>query len=497
MEDARAATPPPRNSHEALARSIVRAVQRDLPAPDEAAAIHASVDAALRAEGRANERLLAQVRAAFLLTAAVLGFVAHVSPTLVGLERYPLRAVGMTLAWALVASALVLALGREWHPRWLRWAVPMLDALIIVSTFVVLYLELGRHQERMPLGTFGVQAVACALLALSGALRLSRTSARMATGLAFLSWLSIAAIGRLPWLPSAVVAALLLACGLLAGRVNRVVRRVVTEEVARLRLGHLYHEAQQAVDAREEVLKIVAHDLRNPLSTIAMAADLLLEVPATDEQRARQLAIIKRSGERMNRLIHDLLDAARIQAGRLPIEPRAAELPTLFESALEMMRPLAAEKGLHLEAECSAGLPTVWVDAERMLQVFSNLIGNAIKFTPDGGQITVRAEPREGRVRVGISDTGPGIAPDQLGEIFGKMWQANRADMRGIGLGLTIAKSIVEAHGETIGVNSTLGEGTEFWFTVSAVVGGVRAEAPGSPAATHATATEHSSVGGA
>lgn len=143
----------------------------------------------------------------------------------------------------------------------------------------------------------------------------------------------------------------------------------------------------------------------------------------------------------------------------------------LLDATLEMMGPAAAERSLRLETECPEGLPQAWADPDRVLQVLSNLVGNAVKFTPVGGRITIHAESRVGSLRLTVADTGAGIPADQLPHIFGRLWQANRSDTRGIGLGLTIAKAIVEAHGQQIGVESKLGEGTRFWFTLEAVAG--------------------------
>jgi signal transduction histidine kinase len=127
---------------------------------------------------------------------------------------------------------------------------------------------------------------------------------------------------------------------------------------------------------------------------------------------------------------------------------------------------VAAASALHLESEIPEALPRVLVDPARIQQVLSNLVGNAIKFTPRDGRVTVRVELDADGVRVAVVDTGPGIAPEQLPHIFGRFWQGKRSDRRGLGLGLAIAKAIVEAHGGRIWVESTVGEGSTFYFTV-------------------------------
>ena len=230
----------------------------------------------------------------------------------------------------------------------------------------------------------------------------------------------------------------------------------------------LYREAQAATGARDEMLSVVAHDLRNPLNTIMMATDLVLELPPTADVSAgkRSLEMIRRAADRMNRLIQDLLDVKRMEGGRLAVEARPQSVTTVVNEAVEMLRPLASGNSLTLCADVPTDLPRAQIDPARIHQVLSNLVGNSIKFTPAGGSITVRAEPWAGEVRVTVIDTGPGIAPEQIPHLFGRYWQANRRDHRGIGLGLAIAKGIVEAHNGRIWVESALGQGTRFHFTL-------------------------------
>lgn len=228
----------------------------------------------------------------------------------------------------------------------------------------------------------------------------------------------------------------------------------------------LFQEAQQATTARDEMLGVVAHDLRNPLGTIRMGASLLVETTQPDQPQRRQAEIIQRASDRMNRLIQDLLDVRRMEGGRLTIEPRPVPVGTLMCEAAEMLRPLAEANGIALEAEPDPGLPEAMADPARVQQVLSNLIGNAVKFTPTGGHIRIHAEPVEREVRIAVIDDGPGIPPDQLPHIFGRFWQGKRTDRRGIGLGLAIAKGIVEVHGGRIWVESRVGEGSTFYFTL-------------------------------
>jgi len=229
----------------------------------------------------------------------------------------------------------------------------------------------------------------------------------------------------------------------------------------------LYHEAQQATRARDDVLAVVAHDLRNPLNTVTMAVGLMLETtPIERVQERRQIEIVRRAADRMNRMIQDLLDVKRIESDRLGIDPRPESAASLVNDTVEMLRPLANGGTILLEANVAENLPPVVADAARIQQVLSNLVGNAVKFTPRDGRVTVCAEPIDGGVRFGVIDTGPGIPPDQVPHIFGRFWQAMPSDRRGIGLGLAIAKGIVEAHGGMIWVESNVGLGSTFYFTL-------------------------------
>jgi signal transduction histidine kinase len=282
--------------------------------------------------------------------------------------------------------------------------------------------------------------------------------------------------------PCSIVSVPLLAPGRILGALTLVTAETkrrygeedlaLVEELARraasaVENARLFTAAEQATRARDEMLGIVAHDLRNPLSTIRMASQLLLEIGAPERAMERkQLDIMRRAAERMSRLIGDLLDAKRIESGGLTVDPRPEEVTTIVGDAVDMLRPLASSSSLHLDAAVPDGLPRVMIDPARVQQVLSNLVGNAIKFTPAGGSITIRAEPAPDGVCLAVTDTGAGIANEQLPHIFGRFWQGKRTDRRGVGLGLAIAKAIVEAHGGRIWVESQVGTGTSFYFTV-------------------------------
>ena len=229
----------------------------------------------------------------------------------------------------------------------------------------------------------------------------------------------------------------------------------------------LFHEAQQATRARDDVLAVVAHDLRNPLNTVMMAANLMLDsTPVERPQERRQVEIVRRAADRMNRMIQDLLDVRRMESGRLGIDSQPESPASLVNDTVEMLLPLAHGSNITLDARVAENLLPVVADAARIQQVLSNLVGNAVKFTPRDGCVTVSAEPIDGGVRFAVIDNGPGIPPDQVPHIFGRFWQAMPSDRRGIGLGLAIAKGIVEAHGGMIWVESQVGAGSTFYFTL-------------------------------
>lgn len=229
----------------------------------------------------------------------------------------------------------------------------------------------------------------------------------------------------------------------------------------------LFNEAQRATRAREDLLAVVSHDLKNPLGVVQLAASVLLrsaqEQPGAERVR-KQAERIHSAAERMGRLISDLLDWGRIEAGRLPLEPAAQRVEGLVAEALEAVRPLAEEQGLQVGAVVQEPRAWAWCDRGRVLQVLGNLLGNAVKFTPAGGRLEVGARLERGEVALWVRDTGCGIAPEQLPHVFERYWQARDTASRGTGLGLCIAKGLVEAHGGRIRAESTLGQGSCFTF---------------------------------
>jgi PAS domain S-box-containing protein len=231
----------------------------------------------------------------------------------------------------------------------------------------------------------------------------------------------------------------------------------------------LYEEARQASRARDEVLAVVSHDLRNPLHAVLLASTVLEDFSAPDQWSARdlqQIRVIRRSAEQMTGLIQDLVEVIAMETGAPALNRERLAAAPLPAGVAELFQAQADEKGLRLRCEADPGLPPVEADRGRLLQVFSNLVGNAIKFTPSGGTVTLRATPGDGVVHFSVSDTGPGIAPEHLASVFDRFWRARKGERGGLGLGLAIARGIVEAHGGRIWAESTVGEGATFHFTV-------------------------------
>ncbi len=241
----------------------------------------------------------------------------------------------------------------------------------------------------------------------------------------------------------------------------------------------LYQQAQQATRARDDVLGIVSHDLRNPLHTIQLSSSFVLEligatgvsIPgavagAPPVSLGHQLDIILRAARRANSLIEDLLDVTRIDAKRLAVDPVEVDANSLIEEALLETTPLAREREIELVHAWEGDPATVMADKGRIFQVFSNLVGNGLKFTPKDGSIVVTGRTVGADVVVSIADTGAGIPAESLPHLFDRFWQARQSRRAGAGLGLFIAKGIIEAHGGRIWVESTVGRGTTFSFTL-------------------------------
>lgn len=235
-------------------------------------------------------------------------------------------------------------------------------------------------------------------------------------------------------------------------------------------LGHIYDReresavrATRASAAKEELLGVVAHDLRNPVGAIALKAALIDR--GTDEERTRKhAASIGNLATRVEAFIQTLLDAASIEAKRLSVTWKLCSVADLITTTMETFSTLAAQKSVTLEQDLGRGGLAFWGDRERIGQVLSNLVGNAIKFTPDGGSVTIRAVESGFHARFEVRDTGPGIVSQHLPHVFDRFWKADIEGRKGTGLGLYIAKGIVEGHRGRIWVESRVGTGSAFIF---------------------------------
>jgi PAS domain S-box-containing protein len=246
--------------------------------------------------------------------------------------------------------------------------------------------------------------------------------------------------------------------GDLASLALRRVRMIEHEKEAR-------QIAEQAVRTRDELMGIVSHDLRNPLTRISLSVQLL-ESEALPEPAVGEVAQMVRAVDEMKRLIEDLLDRVRIEAGNLAIRRAWIPAAAVIEDAAESHRQLAAAKQQELKIEVSDDLPEVCADRARLLQVFSNLLGNAIKFTPVGGTITVKAEVSDDVVVFAVGDTGPGISEEEIGNVFEPYWQSKQTAHLGTGLGLSVARGIIDAHGGELRVENIPDGGALFSFTL-------------------------------
>lgn len=230
-------------------------------------------------------------------------------------------------------------------------------------------------------------------------------------------------------------------------------------------------KAVEVARLKDEFVGMISHELRTPLSAIIGFLDLLQndpEQPLTADQQDF-VAVIERNAKRLLNLVGDLLFTAQAESGRFPLEKAETDLSALVRSAVESSGPNAQKNGVELLSDIPAEPIRLLVDAGRIGQAIDNLLSNAIKFTPSGGRVTARLEMREGEARICIEDTGFGIPEEEQGMLFTRFFRASTATRNavpGVGLGLTITRAIVQAHGGTMSMSSEVGKGTEFWFTL-------------------------------
>jgi len=238
-------------------------------------------------------------------------------------------------------------------------------------------------------------------------------------------------------------------------------------------VNQLKREAEKTVQMKDDLLTTVSHDLKNLLMSTKMRAELIFRAEEADDFKKialSNLESIKKSMETMERLINDLLDLEKIRLGKSNIKARIEEVDSILMEVLEFMNPLAAQKNIKLAMNARRTGLLVLCDRVRIIQVFSNLIGNSIKFSSGGGSILIETRLIDDDVQFSVRDNGPGIKPEQLPFIFDRYWQGRHANPKlGIGLGLSIVKGIIEAHGRKTRVESEIGVGTCFTFTLPLV----------------------------
>jgi signal transduction histidine kinase len=227
--------------------------------------------------------------------------------------------------------------------------------------------------------------------------------------------------------------------------------------------------SDEKIAHRDDFLAIVSHDLRNLLGGIVLSSSSLSRTASETDEGKRIVVAGKRIqlyAARMNRLIGDLVDVVSIDAGKLSCAIVRSDPLALIAETLETFRRAAEEKGIVLESKVTGTLPQAALDCERILQVFANLVSNALKFTSRGGKICIQGERSGNQVHFSVSDTGVGISENRFDAVFLRFWQATTNDPRGTGLGLYISKSLVEAHSGRIWIESKVGQGSTFHFTV-------------------------------
>ena len=224
---------------------------------------------------------------------------------------------------------------------------------------------------------------------------------------------------------------------------------------------------------KSDFFSMMSHELRTPLTSIKEGTSLLLEGKsgAVTERQKKLLGILEEESGRLIRLVNALLDLSKMEAGMMTYSFEQRSLAPLIQRAMTEIGPLIESKKISLEARISEGLPLVRMDSERILQTLRNLIGNAVKFTPDGGHVRISARAIPGGLEVSVADTGPGIPPDHLESIFEKYQQASPTGsyrINGTGLGLAVAKHIISSHGGRIWAESEKQQGSTFFFVLPA-----------------------------
>ncbi len=266
---------------------------------------------------------------------------------------------------------------------------------------------------------------------------------------------------------TAITSLTLFLFGVVAALTLRILRHRRQQDQRR---AQILAEERKISQARKETVEVVSHDLKSPLATMKMSLDLLSEDLVDSNPQASELRqsldIALRSARAMENLIYNLLDHSKIEAGVLVTEMDNHCLSPVIEDLVRQLSPLAQQKQIQIFAEGDLQVP-LYCDRNRVQQVLTNILGNAMKFTPEKGRVLVRIAQRQKDAVITVQDTGPGIAKAQIPLIFKKFWQAKSTAALGTGLGLSIAKALVEAQGGQIWVESEVGHGTEVHFTLA------------------------------
>ena len=248
----------------------------------------------------------------------------------------------------------------------------------------------------------------------------------------------------------------------------------LAEELARrgaiaLDNARLYDLVNIGIRARDDMIGIVSHDLRNPVNAVKMLTGVMLDRRGQEPlptEMGNYASVIRQAAEQMDELIQDLLDVTRVEAGKLAVTLKSVNTEEILSDILRTLAPVAAEKKIALRLNAPDDLPNVLADRERFSQAISNLVGNAVKFSQPGGEITVRVAVLDKEFLFSVSDKGQGMTAEQLSHAFDRFWQSSRTDRQGAGLGLAITKGIVDAHGGRIWAESSPGAGSTFYFTL-------------------------------
>jgi PAS domain S-box-containing protein len=281
----------------------------------------------------------------------------------------------------------------------------------------------------------------------------------------------------LPFVPEPRESASADAQGRLADATGRTVdlevsRTVMLESADQGYAAYVVHDISRHAEVnrlREQLLYSVAHELGGPLMVLDNALEILeTDFPRlTEEEHEHVMGTARRTVRRMQTLMEDLLNAGTIQSGRFVVAPRKTELRGIISDALDIAGPMMDSRGQRLEIDMPADAPQVLADHRYARQVLTNLLANASKYTPEHSLIRLVVRPESSMVRISVEDNGPGIAAEQQAGLFERFYRVrSNADAPGVGLGLAIAKGIVEAHGGNIGIDSELGSGTSVWFTL-------------------------------